>query len=213
MEQHVIEVTPKQATGKGVARKLRAKGLIPGVVYGHKEPPRALSVDPHVLTLELQRSGKGRNTLFTLKGLDRDGLTVLIKDRQVDPVRRSWVHVDFIEVREGDRVDVGVPFVVQGRAAGVVLGGELHVIRRGIPVTAGPLAIPSRFEIDVSALQIGDNFTVSQVQFPDGVTPRLPDNAPLVTVRASRASAGAGPAEGAEGEEGADAAAAAEKKA
>ena len=112
MEQQVIEVEPRTPGGKGDARKLRSEGKIPGVLYGHKEEPLAFSLKPAVLRKQLRASGMGRNTVFQVKGLGREALA-LLKDAQIDPVRRDLLHVDLLEVRESDRVVVEVPELLQ----------------------------------------------------------------------------------------------------
>ena len=122
MGQQVLEVEQRVGQGKGDARKLRASGKIPGVLYGHKEQPTPLSLDPHQLRKRIRASDLGRNPVLQLSGLDRS-VMALIKDTQIDPVRRDLIHVDFFEVRETDRVVVEVPLEFEGKAAGVVRVG------------------------------------------------------------------------------------------
>lgn len=210
MEQQVIEVEHRGTRGKGAARKLRATGMIPGVLYGHKEAPVAFSVNPLELRKRIRASGMGRNTIFKLSGLDRDVLA-LLKETQVDPVRRDLLHIDLIEVREGDQVFVDVPLEFSGKAAGVVAGGDLQVVRRSIEVACSPLTIPRSIPVDVTPLEIGDTLHAGDLPFPEGVV-CTNERLAVVNIKAPRAEAAEGEgeegAEAAEGAEGAPAAAA-----
>ncbi len=201
MDTQVIEVENRTGRGKGEARKLRASGKVPAVLYGHKEEARALSLDPRMLQKGIRKSGKGRNTLFEIKGLDREVLG-LIKEAQIEPLRRDILHIDFIEVRESDRVQVDVPLEYTGKPAGVTAGGDLEVVRRRLRVEASPLSIPKEIVIDITELQIGQVFHVSDISLPDGVTAEA--KLALVTVRAPKVEAVAAE----EGEEAPEAAAA-----
>lgn len=201
MDTQVIEVENRTGRGKGEARKLRASGKVPAVLYGHKEEARALSLDPRMLQKGIRKSGKGRNTLFEIKGLDREVLG-LIKEAQIEPLRRDILHIDFIEVRESDRVNVDIPLEYTGKPAGVTAGGDLEVVRRRLRVEASPLSIPKKITIDITELQIGQVFHVSDITLPDGVTAEA--KLALVTVRAPKVEAVAAE----EGEEAPEAAAA-----
>jgi large subunit ribosomal protein L25 len=204
MEQQVIELEHRGPGKKGAVRKLRASGKIPGILYGHKETPVPFAVNPLELRRKIRASGMGRNTIFKVQGLGRD-LHAILKDTQVDPVRRDLLHIDMIEVREGDVMEVDIPLVFTGRPEGVVQGGELQVVRRSIPVRTNPLAIPKSIEVDVTPLLLGQAMHASDLNFPPGVECTNPRFA-IASVRAPRQEEVAAPAEGAvvaEGEPGA----------
>jgi large subunit ribosomal protein L25 len=201
MEHQVVEVTTREGAGKGAARKLRAKGHIPGVLYGHKEAPQPLALDPIKLKRSLRDSGMGANTLLRIQGLSREVLA-LIKDTQVDPVKRNLLHVDLIEVRETETVTVLVPLEFTGKPAGVTAGGELGIARRSLAVKCSPVSIPKLITLDVSHLQLGQTMHVSDVNFPEGTTSGFDGRLAIASVRAPRAekvetAAEATPAEGA----------------
>jgi large subunit ribosomal protein L25 len=220
MEQQVIELEHRGPKKKGAARKLRASGKIPGILYGHKESPVPFAVNPLELRKKIRASGMGRNTIFKVEGLGRDVLAIL-KDTQVDPVRRDLIHIDMVEVRDGDVMEVDVPLVFTGKPEGVIHGGELQVVRRAIPVRTNPLAIPQSIEVDVTPMQLGDSMHASDLTYPEGVVCTNPRFA-ICSVRAPRAEEvpaaaveGAVPAEGEAGAapaEGAAAAPAAKKE-
>jgi large subunit ribosomal protein L25 len=186
MEQTVLQVEKRVADGKGAARKLRKSGKIPGVLYGHKQAPVSIAVDPHVLGKLLRSSGMGRNTIFALKGLDRE-LTALVKDVVIDPVRRNMTHIDLIEIRETDRIVVDVPVELVGKPEGVIAGGILQAVRRAIAVECSPLNIPKLIQVDVAHLLLGQAVHVSDVKFPEGTKSGYTGNFAIASVQAPRA--------------------------
>jgi large subunit ribosomal protein L25 len=213
MEQHVIEVERRTADGKGAARKMRRTGKIPGVLYGHKQDAVSISVDPAPLKKAIKTSGMGRNTVFNVKGLDRE-IIALVKDVQIHPLRRDIVHLDFVEIRETDRIVVDVPVELVGKPQGVIDGGILQAVRRAIAVVCSPLNIPKMIPVEVSHLLMGQAVHISDVKFPEGTKSGYTGNFAIATVQAPKAEveAVAAPVEGAEGvvAEGAEGAAPAE---
>lgn len=199
MSQTEIAVTARSERGKGAARRMRAAGRVPGILYGHKEPPRAFAVDPNEFFKRLRATGFGRNTLFKVTGLDRE-VTALIREMQLHPVRRELVHLDFLEVTDSDQVDVEVPVKTRGRAKGMVAGGDLQVAKRSVRVKCSPLAIPKEIVLDITPLEIGQSIRVQDLPLPDGAehveAPRLA----VVNIKESRRSRQAAAAAAAEAE-------------
>ena len=219
MEQ-VIDVEPRHSRGKGAARRARAEGLIPGILYGHKERPQPFTVDPRLLRKQIKASGVGRNTVLRVKGLEREVLA-LLKDTQVDPVQRSLLHIDLIEVREADQVEVEIPIDVEGRSVGEIEGGLQQMLRRSVKVACPPLSIPKGITVDVTELEIGQTVHVSDLKIPEGATLVSGATLAIVTIAAPPAieetpvdelegeavegEEGTEPAEGEEGKEPAEA--------
>ncbi|MCC7384783.1 MAG: 50S ribosomal protein L25 [Deltaproteobacteria bacterium] len=211
--ESVINVEPRNTHGKGAARKMRKDGRIPGILYGGGAQPLSFSVEPNQLDKTLRSSGAGRNTIFRVKGLNRELLAIL-KDTQIDPIKRRLIHVDMIEVREDQEVVVAVALELVGKAIGTVEGGILQAVRREVRVACRPLSIPKSIQIDVTELDIGDALHISDIQFPEGtrgadpghwavctvVAPAAeekPSVAEVAPVEGAVAAAGAVPAEGA----------------
>lgn len=186
MDVQVLEVEKRTACGKGGARKLRKQGRLPAVLYGHRQEPQPVSVDPRELSARLRASGMGRNTVFSLKGFDRE-VTVLLREVQSDPVKRTPIHLDLIEVREGDIVEIAVPLEYTGRPAGVVAGGSLEGTRRMLRVKTSPLSIPAKISVDVAGLNIADSLQVSDLDLPSGVTPAVSERLTIAHVKPPRA--------------------------
>jgi large subunit ribosomal protein L25 len=222
-----LQLELRENAGKGVARKLRARGRIPGVCYGAGVQTRAISLDPKLLEKALRTSSAGVNTLFGVQGGGEfDGKSVLVKELQRDPVAGSLLHADFYAVDLTKEIEVAVPLHLTGSAAGLMNGGIVDHQLREIQIACLPTAIPESFTLDVSALDIGDSLHVRDIVLPAGVTlVSSPDLSVVsvvipakaeeeVTAEAAAAEAAAAPAEGEEGAAPAEgeAAAAAPKK-
>jgi large subunit ribosomal protein L25 len=184
MDQTASTLTAKarEGKGKGPARRLRAEGLIPAVVYGPQREPTHVAVDPALLQKAIATPHKF-NTLLTLQ---LDGVTkrVLFKDYEADPVSRRLLHADFLEVELDKPVRVQVPIVTTGKAEGVVAGGILTVSAHEITVEALPNAIPVRIEVDVTPLKIGGSIHIADVKAPEGVRIKYATNFTVAVVTA-----------------------------
>lgn len=168
MSQNELAAEPRSATGKGAARKLRATGRIPAVIYGRAMQTRQVSVDPQDLDKLLHSTGAGLNTLIDLQ-LEGAEQQVLLKALQRDPVHGAFLHADFYQVDLSQAVVVSVPLRVVGRAPGVELSdGILDLPLREIEIACLPTAIPDHIEADVSELQIGQSLHVSELHLPEG---------------------------------------------
>jgi len=167
--RNTLAARARDGAGKGSARRLRAEGLVPAVVYGrHLDNPVHIAVDP----LEVKKAISTPHRLNTLLSLKLDGQAdrlVLLKDYQQDPVSREMLHADFIDVRENEQVKVNVPLVLVGKPVGVTEGGVLSQSRRELEVYALPGAIPEKIEVDVSPMKIAQSLHINEVKFPEGV--------------------------------------------
>jgi large subunit ribosomal protein L25 len=166
MAENVVSAQRREEKGKGPARRLRTKGLIPAVVYGRRTEPTHLAVDPALLLKAIETPHRF-NTLLTLQ-MDGAQKHVLFKDYTVDPVTRRLLHADFLEVKLDEPVKVDVPVVTVGRAQGVADGGILSIATHEIVVEALPGKIPATIEVDVSGLKIGSSIHVSELTVPEG---------------------------------------------
>lgn len=145
--------------GKGGARKARAAGQIPGVLYGHGETPIAVAVGSRDFDLAL-RSHKGSNPIVNL-AIDSGEYTALIRDVQYDPLDHKILHLDFQHISLTEAIEVDVPVHLVGIALGVKDGGGIleHPLRE-VKVRCLPTAIPTAIDVDVTALNIGDSLHV-----------------------------------------------------
>jgi large subunit ribosomal protein L25 len=172
--ENQLVVERREGTGKGVARKMRAAGRIPGVVYGRGRETVPVSLDPLLLDRALRASEAGMNTLFDLevRGDARRGeRVVLVKELQRDPVTSAMLHADLYEVDLTRTVEVEVPIHLVGTPRGVALdGGILDHALRQLRIECLPRAIPDELTLDVSDLGIGDSLHVRDIALPEGVS-------------------------------------------
>lgn len=192
MQVTKISATPRTEHGKGSSRRLRSSGKLPAVTYGKGEATQALVVNPqdivNVLTSDL-----GINSLIQL---DVAGKTIntMIGDYQYHPVSRKLLHADFIQVKDGETVDVKVPLRLTGKAKGIVMGGKLTTVFRDLPVRAVPGKIPVEIVHDITELDIDQAVSAGELQLGDGVEVLLPPKRTVALIAQDRK--GKGEAEG-----------------
>ncbi len=202
METTTLQAEVRAGRGKGPARRLRAEGKVPGVIYGPGVEPTPLTLSPKELTKAL-RGERGRNVVFKLS-LDGKDQLAMVKDVSTDPVTQELLHIDLYRILEDKVLDVNVPFRTYGRSVGVVQGGVLNVTRRVLPLRTTPANIPVSIEVDVTHLALKDTISVEEIEFPAGVECSLNPKLTLVIILEPRKATAA------EAEEDAAAAAAAE---
>jgi large subunit ribosomal protein L25 len=164
----VLTVQPREGRGRSDVRKLRAEGLLPGVIYGPGIEPVALSVPRSDLLRVLH--AHGAHPLVTVKVDGGEDYLALVKDLQIDAVKQVALHVDFHRVRADKPVQTEVEVHLIGEPAGIKLGGILDITTRLVAIEALPRDLPEKIELDVSDMEIGDVRRVSDLQAPSGVT-------------------------------------------
>ena len=186
-------------TGKGAARKLRAAGRVPAVIYGHNREPQGLSVNARELNRLLEHIAAG-STVIELDGLGAGATRTLIREIQRHPLKRHIVHVDFQELVAGEKITVSIPLVLHGVPEGVRLGGGiLEQMMREVEVEVDPANIPNHIDVDVSHLVVGHSIHVGELNIPAGVTVLADEDAPVALVQISRAAIEAEPVAAEEG--------------
>jgi large subunit ribosomal protein L25 len=159
-----LQAEKRETTGKNEARRLRAHGRIPAVVYGvEKGKAVEISVDPKAL-LRILHSESGVNTLIglTLEGGDT---RVLVKEYQLDPIDHRLLHADFYRVAMDQALTVTVPIVLRGEARGVKQqGGIVDFVHREIEIECLPGDIPEHIDVDVSELLMHEGIRVRDLK-------------------------------------------------
>lgn len=186
--------------GKGAARRARRAGRIPAVVYTGGKEATSLELDPKDLAKALMGPYR-RNVLIDLDVQDASGASkgskkVMVRELQKDPVRRTPLHVDFVELDMAKPIVVAVPFFATGRSRAVIAGGKMQVPMRTLRVRCLPSNIPEKIELDTTEFDIGV-YRAKDVPMPQGA--ELVDDGHLTVVTISRgrgAAAGEGEGEG-----------------
>lgn len=182
METLEIQVEARDKQRKRDARRLLRGGKIPAVLYGPKTAAVGLTLDKKEFSRRV--AGLQGSHLVRMKS-EAAALAekvALVKDMQFHPITGDVIHADFYEVDLTAKIQVHVPLHFVGKAVGIVNGGILQPILREIEVECLPLDIPEFFNVDVSALDIGDSVHIEDLQMPEGVVSAAEDNLALVTV-------------------------------
>lgn len=175
MELIELKTNIRTTTGNGPARRLRQKGQIPAVLYGPGTESVLLSVNISDIDRVLKKGRIGQvllNLVIPNNG-ETSTKTVMVKELQLHPVSRNFLHIDFYEVTMDRKIVVNVPVMTTGKAKGVEIGGILQTIRRELEVQCLPLDVPESIEIDITDLDIGDSIHLrdiprqSEIEFLD----------------------------------------------
>lgn len=158
-----VTAEPRASRGKNEARRLRAAGSTPGVLYGVSDTAVPVAVNPKEIG-RILHSRTAQNTIFNLSVTGGENTPVMIVAWQSDPVKDTLLHVDLKRIDLTKRIDVRVPVISLGEPKGVKLQGGLHeLITREIEIECLPDEIPEQFTIDVSELMIGQSVRASAV--------------------------------------------------
>ena len=170
-----IQAEGRARAGKGVARATRRAGKIPAVIYGAKEEPTLIALDPRVVMRELKRGG-WRSRLYEID-IGSDKTRALMRDVQFHPVTDQPEHVDFQRLAPGEpvRVAVQVVFLNESISVGLKRGGVLNVVRHSVEVLCDPDRIPDRFEADLGPLDINDNIRWHDLRGTEDTRPSITD--------------------------------------
>jgi large subunit ribosomal protein L25 len=166
-ERHQLLVSHRETLGSAESRRLRRRGLIPGVLYGREEPV-AISVPERDLRAALTTEG-GLNAVLDVVVETGKTHPSVLKEYQRDLVRGVITHVDLQEVRLDQPIHATVPVSLVGEPVGVKEGGVLSQVTIEVNVEALPMEVPQHLDLDVSALAIGDSARLESLQVPEGV--------------------------------------------
>ena len=204
-ENKKLVATVRSGTGKGAARSVRREGKIPGVIYGGGEAPTPITLNFKDLN-KLIYAGHFLTTIFDIE-IDGKTERAIPRDYQLDVVRDTPMHVDFLRLKAGSRLKVNVPvhFINQEVAPGIKRGGSLNIVLHTIELLVPADAIPESITADLAGLDFNDALHISAIKLPEGVKPTDKANFTIVTIappaggseEAAPAAAAAAPAKGA----------------
>jgi large subunit ribosomal protein L25 len=171
-KQVKLKAEHRTATGRSAARKLKAQGSVPAVVYGGKEKPQPLQVSARDVNAMLSHAS-GENILVELE-IEGGNRTALVQEIQHSPLGGNILHIDFHAVSMDEKIHADVPLEPTGIANGVKnFGGLLEQSLRSLSIECLPRDLPDRITVDISALNIGDSIHVRDIQMPNGVTAKV----------------------------------------
>jgi large subunit ribosomal protein L25 len=194
-----VSAEPRQGRGKNEARRLRASGLAPAVVYGVTDTAVAVTVNPKEIG-RILHSRTGHNTIFNVSVKGGESTPVMIADWQSDPIRDNLLHVDLKRIDLNKLITVRVPVTTTGEPKGVKIQGGLHeVVTRDVEIECLPDDIPEEFSVDVSELMIGQSVRAGSITMPASTKLVSSPDAVISHVVALKAEEAPAAAEGAEG--------------
>jgi len=163
-----LKAQARSGVGKGAARALRRQGLVPAVIYGDKKPATPIAVSFNEINKRIYAGGFLSHT-FTI---DVDGTkeTVIPRDYQLDVVKDFPIHVDFLRIGKGSKINVQVPvhFINEEASPGIKRGGVLNVVHHTLDLTVQADQIPEAIEIDLTGLEVGQTIHISSIKLPAG---------------------------------------------
>ena len=165
----------RERAGKGASRALRREGRVPAVIYGGKEDPQTIHVEAKELVRQLG-TGHFMNSIVMIE-VGGQTVRTLPKDVAFHPVKDRPMHVDFLRLAKGAKVDVSVPvvFVNEEASPGLKKGGVLNVVRHELELVCDNDKIPTEIELDVTGLEVGDSIHISSVNLPEGSESAIDD--------------------------------------
>ncbi len=164
-----LKLETRDTAGKGVARKLRQNGRVPGIVYGAGEEPLMVSMEAHG-AVRLFQEISADNTILDLVIDGKKGVRALAREIQVHPYKTQLIHVDFVRIQVGVAIEVHVPVHLIGTPEGVrTEGGLLEQPIHDVVVRCIPRLIPGDLSVDVTHLTIGDVLRAGEIDLPEGV--------------------------------------------
>src|SRR5206468_11009274 len=173
-KQVKLKAEPRTNVGRSGVNKLRARGIIPAVIYGGKVKPQPLQVTARDINAMMSHAS-GENVLVDLEiAGEKSNRAALVQEVQHSPVRGEIVHVDFHAISMDETIQAEVPLEPTGTPVGVkTFGGLLEQSLRALAIECLPRDLPDRITVDVSALSIGDSIHVRDIPLPSGVTAKV----------------------------------------
>lgn len=160
-----LKATKREERKHSTTKQLRQEGLVPAVVYGKDKGPKHVSV-VSIDLLKMVRD-EGRNAIISLNIEGDKPVEVMLHDYQIEPIKDQLLHVDFYVVNMSEEMDVEVPLRLEGEAQGSKDGGVLQQPLYELQVRAKPNNIPDEISVDISALEVGDSFTIGDLPVSD----------------------------------------------
>jgi len=191
METIEFKAEARSQVGKGSARAARRAGLVPGVIYGNKQPAIPITINANKWRQLMNKPGIF-SQLMNIE-VNSEKYFVLPRDIQQHPVSEEAEHVDFLRVTNNATVAVGinVEFINEDKCTGLKLGGVLNVVRAQVELNCPAISIPEKLTVDLEGLNVGHTIHISAIKLPEGCTPTITDrDFTVATIAAPRGGLG-----------------------
>lgn len=177
-----IQASARAQVGKGAARAVRRQGLTPAVIYGGGAAPEAIALNANQTRL-LIYAGHFLTTVFEID-VEGKKTRVIPRDYQLDPVKDTPLHVDFLRLAAGQTVKVQVPVHIIGQEAspGLKGGGTMQIVEHTVEIEVAPESIPESLDVSVAGLEVGDTLHIDAIKLPAGASLTSRENLTLVTI-------------------------------
>lgn len=191
VEVITIAASPRERVGKGAARATRREGLVPGVIYGDKQAPTLIALDPRIVNAQYRRSGFYTH-IFDITPEGGKTERAMARDVQLHPVTDQPLHIDFMRISADSVLTIVVPvrFVNESKSPGLKRGAVLNIVRHTVEVVCKPDVIPNEFVVDLTGLEIGDTVHISAVKLPEGVKPTIERDFTIASIAAPTVKSG-----------------------
>lgn len=184
MEQVVLEANKRLKVGKGEAKRLRSKGLIPAILYGKELEPLPLILSSKKVSQILEKMG--HNAIISLQvredGESKQDYTVVIKEIQRDEIKDSLLHIDLQQISLQEKLISTIPVVLVGESRGIKEGGIMEQVLKEIEIESLPGDIPNQIEVDISNLGVGDNLHIKDLVTSSKIKVLTPKDEVIATI-------------------------------
>ncbi|MGI6393198.1 MAG: 50S ribosomal protein L25 [bacterium] len=178
-------IVEKREQGKKGVKAVKQKGCIPVEIYGKfMENNISGSVERKALVKGLH-TPQGKNIVFDLE-FEGKSMFAIAHNLQIDPVKTKIIHVDFMAIKEDSPILVFVPVVKKGRSLGEVAGGRVFQVLKEVKVSCKPADVPAEIVVDITTKEIGDRIKISELPYPEGVTPVFRQDSPVLVINKGR---------------------------
>ena len=168
-----IEATIRNTKSKGEINALRAKGMVPGIIYGGKNQNQKISISKKIFKSLVEKE----NFLSNILTLNIEGKTqnVLPRDIMFDVISDEPMHVDFLRIVKGSKIIIEIPvkFINNEKSPGLKRGGVLNIVRRKVELKCPTENIPTELVVNLEGVDIGESFKISSIKLPENVTPTI----------------------------------------
>ncbi len=187
MEILELNATLRTSTGNSPSRALRREGNIPAVLYGPGSESVLLSVGAVDLEHALKKASAGQIIFnMAIQNAGSGARTAMIKELQMHPMSRKFLHVDFYEISKDRKITANVPIVVKGKCKGIEDGGMLQIIQREVEVMCLPFEIPQSIPIDITDLEIGDSIHIKDLKVAENIELSAEANETILTILSTK---------------------------